>query len=1148
MLRKKLIPLLIVGVLALPAVPAAASEAGPLVFAPKGKSTDRFAAVTTPQNLYVTAHDGVKLFARVYRPDTSSDPDWRTPVILVHSPYYSAVLQGSETRSMDIVQHFTPKGYTVALTDVRGTGNSGGCPEQDGQDQARDFRDLVEYFAGQPWSNGKVGSYGKSYDAETQNAGAVLRPEGLETMVTVAGISSLYDVANFDGVPLIGGGVGGAAAYTLIDVDPPGDPNAWPEALGRHECQPANFSNGADPTADENTYWGDRNFRHNVDKIEASVLYVHGLSDFTVSPIAIDGWYDEIPTFKRAIFGQWAHFYPYDSPARWARDDWYGTVHAWFDHELLGLGTGVKEWPNVQVQDEENVWRAVRSFAGMGEERALALGDAGALGTAGSQGSTATYREDGSAVWTSEPFADGLHLSGQAFLDAVISIDRPDAHLAVALQEVPTAGDPRTLTRGYLSIQHQEDPHRGHAVTPNYAVPYRVRTYPFDKTLSPGSRLRLVLGGFDPDTLPAGSAYTGTVKVDGASILRIPVVEEVCGIDVAQREEPSSVPGCVEIPKEQPRFEPDAARGHVATHRYVDTATGKIGDTDIVRETGYLTVRDGVELAFEVIRPAGEGKHPTLFTYDGYAAGASPDGGYAARYVPRGYALVGMSLRGTGCSAGVFDFFQPSEGPDGFEMVEWIARQSWSDGHVGMVGKSYPGITQLFVAETQPPHLDAVAPGHYYADAYRDVAFPGGIFNYAFAGLWSFVAQPAPGVQAQIQDSTGGDQTCAANLKKNLENVRTNPFIQAQEHPYDDALIRSRSPQYDFDQIEVPVYAALAWQDEQLASRQVHSLGLFEDLGIWYRAVLSNGDHGMYRRGAQLDELDRFFEAFVERRNVLRDGTARGAYLQEPPVTVFWEQGGNQPRWRTTLDRWSGSAQARPYYLGPDGTLTADAPTGTGGDTYVHSAAGSQGIGNAAYGSAGLPNNYLWDDMVPPEGAALDYTTAAFDEDTVLLGSASADLWISAPTPNVDLQVTLTEIRPDGQEVYIQQGWLRTKQRALDEHESTALKPVPTHQEADVAPLDPAAPSLARVEIFPFGHVVRKGSKLRLWIEAPTVLPQLWAFTLDPTPSRVSIQRSASHPSALVLPIARDQHIPDIAKDQPVCGAPLRQPCRPDPR
>ena len=1131
-----------------PSAPAAAQDAGPLVFAPAGATTDRF-PVATAERVDVTAHDGVLLHTRVFRPDTTSDPEWKTPVVLVHSPYYPGTALESAGRSMDLVGRFTPKGYTVVLSDVRGTGLSGGCLDQDGPDQARDFSTLVEHFADQPWSNGAVASYGKSYDAETQHAGAVLRPRGLETMISVAGISGLYDVGYYDGVPLAGNGLLSAAVYagpSLAITDPE---NAT-RAHERVDCQPANFTSAADPTGDMTGYWSDREFRNRVDDVEASTLYVMGLSDFTVAPIAIDGWYDELKGFKRAVFGQWGHYYPYDAPEQWARDDWHDSVHAWLDAELLGIDTGISAWPDVQVQSEDGTWRATPSFAGMGREELVPLGADGALGTAGPEDSAATYTETSSTTWTGPELTQPLHLSGQAVLEGLIALDRPDGHFAVTLEEVTDSGSARTLTRGYLSAVHRESLIRQVAVQPGHATPYRIRTYPFDKTLAAGSRLRVVLAGFDDNTLPAGTAYTATVATDGQSILRLPVAQDQCGVDVASRQAPRGpVLPCPDgVPGEPDTVETGPDGGYTATARIIRTQATTVGDVPAVRETGYLKVRDGIELAFEVIRPAEGGPHPTLLTYDGYAAGASPDSGYAQRYLPRGYALVGLNLRGTSCSGGVFDFFQPAEGRDGYEMVEWIARQSWSDARVAMVGKSYPGITQLFVAEQRPPHLVAIAPGHYFGDAYRDIAFPGGIFNYSFAALWSFVAQPAPGVQALPGELQAQDETCARHQRHHAENARTNPFVQAQEHAHDDALIRERSPLYALDQIEVPVYSALSWQDEQLMSRQTHVLTEFERLGLDYRAVLSNGDHGMYRRGPQLAELDRFFEAHLEQRPKLRDGTPRGAYLAEPPVTVFWEQNTGEPRWRTTHRSWGDLATAERLYLGADGTMTSTAPSDAGSDTYAHAAVvSSQGIGNPKYGS--IPHDRdLWADYAPPEGAALAYTSAAFPKTATLLGPASADLWLTATAPNVDVQVTITEVRPDGQEMFVNQGWLRADQRKLDLSRSSDLLPVQTHQEADVAGLSPTEPSLVRVEVLPFGHVLREGSRLRIWVEAPTAIPQLQGFALDPTPAAVTVVRDAEHPSSIALPVLPGAPLPNSAKDHPACGSVLRQPCRPDPR
>jgi predicted acyl esterase len=512
----------------------------PLTFAPAGITTDRFAAAGAPERVDVEAHDGVLLHARVYRPDTSSDPDWRQPVILVHSPYYNGQLLGSAARSMDLVERFTPKGYAVVLTDVRGTGNSGGCGEQDGINQQLDFGTLVDHFGSQEWSNGRVAAYGKSYDAETQHAGAIHAPEHLTTMISVAGISGLYDVAYFDGVPLRTNGALSAGVYAPFGLDLPSSPDYLvPQRLGRGACEPANFVNGADPRGDMTDYWAEREFRTGVADVEASMLYVMGLSDFTVSPIAIDGWYDELPTFKRAVFGQWAHWYPYDAPNQWARDDWYDTVHAWLDHELLDLDTGITGWPAVQVQSEANTWRAVDSFAGMGTDLPLALTSEGSLAEEAGAAGERSYREDGSLSWTTSALEEPLQLSGQALLDATITLDRPLARFAMTLQEVRANGSTRELARGYLSAQHRESL-AGPALVPlSEPVDYTIRSYPFDKTVAAGSSIRLVLAGFDSRTTPMLTAYTAEVATgDDGSMLRLPVVTAPCGVVVDQRQAP----------------------------------------------------------------------------------------------------------------------------------------------------------------------------------------------------------------------------------------------------------------------------------------------------------------------------------------------------------------------------------------------------------------------------------------------------------------------------------------------------------------------------------------------------------------------------------------------------------------------------------
>src|SRR4051812_28298875 len=278
------------------------------------------------------------------------------------------------------------------------------------------------------------------------------------------------------------------------------------------------------------------------------------------------------------------------------------------------------------------------------------------------------------------------------------------------------------------------------------------------------------------------------------------------------------------------------------------------------RVTGDLVMADGTRLRYTVVTPAKAAHRPTLFEYSGYDPGAKPDANYIKQYVESGdgYNYIGVNLRGTGCSDGTFDFFQPAEGKDALAIIAWIRKQPWSDGKVGMIGKSYPGITQLFVAEQQPPGLMAIAPGHFFGDAYRDISRPGGIQNYGFASLWSFIARPS----YEFQDG------CLKGKTASIRGLPTNPFVQLQQHPYDDALFHERSPLAHLDRIKVPVLATLSWQDEQLGSRGTDLIARLDDLNRtraarhqrqtpWWMTV-TNGDHGMMRTKTEYADLHRF--------------------------------------------------------------------------------------------------------------------------------------------------------------------------------------------------------------------------------------------------------------------------------------------------
>ena len=169
---------------------------------------------------------------------------------------------------------------------------------------------------------------------------------------------------------------------------------------------------------------------------------------------------------------------------------------------------------------------------------------------------------------------------------------------------------------------------------------------------------------------------------------------------------------------------------------------------------GYLTTRDGTKLSIYVHPPQDVStalpggvkipsppgtKVPTLIEYAGYgyADPKGPQSGIAVIANLMGFAVVDVNMRGTGCSGGAFDFFEPLQGLDGYDVIETIARQPWvANGKVGMMGISYGGISQLFTAENNPPSLAAISPLS-VIDNTQTTLYPGGILNTGFALEWA---------------------------------------------------------------------------------------------------------------------------------------------------------------------------------------------------------------------------------------------------------------------------------------------------------------------------------------------------------------------------------------------------------------------------
>jgi predicted acyl esterase len=609
---------------------------------------------------------------------------------------------------------------------------------------------------------------------------------------------------------------------------------------------------------------------------------------------------------------------------------------------------------------------------------------------------------------------------------------------------------------------------------------------------------------------------------------------------------------------------------------------------------GYLDTRDGTKLAINVHLPGppGNGPYPTLVEYSGYgyASPAGPESGIAPVATLLGFAVVDVNIRGTGCSGGAFDYFERLQALDGYDVVETVSRQPWARDGVGMLGISYGGISQLFVAATRPPSLAAITPLS-VVDNTQTTLYPGGILNTGFALEWArdrvedaLPASPTTGQPWAWQRIQAGDQICEANQELHTEAVDLIAKIRANDH-YVPEVADPLSPIKFVDEIEVPVFLACQWQDEQTGGHcpalARHFTGTDRK---WF--TFTNGTHVDSLDPETFNRWYDFLRLYVAgQRPALTPGqkafaptlyaaamgvpgvtlpadpiqqqpdyaSALAAFEALPSVRVLFDNGAGAapglplPAFERSFARFPAAAtEARSWYLGKKGELRKVAgQNGAEQFTWDDDARSPTDFtGNTGGGPDGLwtaTPEYAWTQN--PAGTALSYVSSPLKSDTAVLGGGAVELWLRSSASNVDLQATVSEVRPDDNETFVQSGWLRTSARKLDAEQSTLLEPVPTFREEDATTLPQGRWVKVTIPLYYEGHVYREDSRLRVTISAPDGDQPVWAFDEtqpDGTPW-VAVAHSRHHPSRLVLPV-----VPGIDEPTglPPCPSLRGQPCR----
>ena len=633
---------------------------------------------------------------------------------------------------------------------------------------------------------------------------------------------------------------------------------------------------------------------------------------------------------------------------------------------------------------------------------------------------------------------------------------------------------------------------------------------------------------------------------------------------------------------------------------------------------GYLTTRDGTELAIDVHPPSiaptkHKGQYPTLIEYAGYgyANPAGPESGLAQVANELGFAVVDVNMRGTGCSGGAFDYFEPLENLDAYDVIETIAHQSWVLHHkVGMFGISYGGISQLFAAQLRPPALAAIAPLS-VLDATATTLYPGGVLNTGFAVPWgeerqfdAEAAGPSSGEHWAYERIEGGDETCAAN--QDLHEEATNLLSEIKENAtYKPSVADALDPVTFVHNIDVPTFMACQWEDEQTGG---HCADLAEHFTgtehKWF--TFTNGAHVDSLDPDTLNRLNDFLELYVARqapgvnKGLLQTlgpivyesalglppgdkvempadpiqekksyHEALAAFTALPEVRVLFDNGaGASPKGVVTPgDPYPAFEQSftafpipgtveRSWYLGPDGALSETPAAEEGIDSYTSDATAtplSDYTGGTGPGGLwGDASQWEWNWVQPPTDSAVSYVSAPLSADTTAIGGGSVNLWVKSSTPDVDLQATVSEVRPDGNETFVQDGWIRASERKLATSATnmfgqtpTPVEPIPTFLASDVQamPADEFVP--VTIPLYFEGHAYRAGSRIRVTIAAPNGSEPVWSFDeTEPegTTADVSIAYGPGMPADLTLPIVPSVTVPT---GLPPCPSLRNEPCRP---
>jgi uncharacterized protein len=459
------------------------------------------------------------------------------------------------------------------------------------------------------------------------------------------------------------------------------------------------------------------------------------------------------------------------------------------------------------------------------------------------------------------------------------------------------------------------------------------------------------------------------------------------------------------------------------------------GETAVTEKDVAVPMRDGIVLRADVLRPATESRFPVLVYRTPYGKEfALRDYSTFGHAVERGYAVVVEDVRGRYASAGEFRPYE-NEGRDGYDTIEWAARQPWSNGNVGTFGLSYPGAVQWLAAVESPPHLKAMVPAMTFSTP-QNFFYAWGLWDLSWMEwIWDDIASDVrakknlPGPKTDEEASAAWDQVASRMQRtlplNQLEELRgvAPYYYDWLSHPPEDPWWEWAELRNKYDRVHAAVLNLSAWYDDNYGPEgaTTNFLGLLKSrsgesdprthllLGPWVHGVESTRrTHAGEREFGPSAAID-YDEVILRWMDYYLRGIPNE--MDKEPAVRYFVMGDNQWRDATT---WPPVATGTPYYL-----------SASGKDELLHSLSTQLPAENAesitfvsdpdkpvvnAYENSGAHD---YRELVK-RADVLTFDSAPLDSDLEVTGPIQAEIYLSCDCRDTDLWVRLLDVAPDG--------------------------------------------------------------------------------------------------------------------------------------